>query len=127
VNATIIPAVVDEYAAAINHLDTDAYVATFAGDAIAYEPVGAPPYQGSAGIRQFFESTGGLFANLNIQWTFVQIVGNEVAIKWTADGVGKNGRSVTFEGIDLWTLNDVGKIQSLRAYWNPEPVVAQLS
>jgi steroid Delta-isomerase len=57
----------------------------------------------------------------------VQIVGNEVAIKWTADGVGKNGRSVTFEGIDLWTLNDVGEIQSLRAYWNPEPVVAQLS
>jgi steroid delta-isomerase len=120
------PAVVNEYAAAINNLDIDAYVANFATDGI-YELVGTPAYEGHAGVRQFFESTGGLFASINIQWQFVHLVGNEVAIKWMVDGVGKNGQSVTFEGIDLWTLNDAGKIKSLRAYWNPESVVAKLA
>jgi steroid delta-isomerase len=123
---TNIPAVINEYPAAINNLDADAYVATFASDAI-YELVGAPPFEGHAGVRQFFEGTGGLFSKINIRWTFVHLVDQEVAIKWAADGVGKNGQAVSFEGIDLWTLNGAGKIQTIRAYWNPEPVVAKLS
>ncbi len=124
---TTISALVNEYAAAISALDTDRYLATFADDAVAYEPVGSPACQGKTDIRQFFDNTASLFANLDMQFTFVHIIGDEVAIKWLVNGVGKNGVAVSFEGIDIWQLDRAGKIQTLRAYWHPEPVIAQLT
>ena len=48
-------------------------------------------------------------------------------MKWTGRGVGKNGRSVHFEGIDVITIGDDGKIASVRAYWDPTPVNAVLA
>jgi steroid Delta-isomerase len=122
-----ISTLVNEYAAAISALDIDRYLATFADDAVVYEPVGTPACQGKADIRQFFENIAGLFASNDMQFTFVQIIGDEVAIKWLVNGVGKNGVAVSFEGIDIWQLDRTGKIQTLRAYWHPEPVMAQLT
>jgi steroid Delta-isomerase len=122
-----IDSLVHDYIAAINNLDVNAYLANFADNAIAHEPVGTPAFVGHEGIRQFFENTGGLFASIHMQSSFVHVVGNEAAIKWTIQGTGKNSKSVTFEGIDLWKFNDANKIQTLNAYWNPEPVVAELT
>jgi steroid Delta-isomerase len=124
---TTIPSVVNDYAAAINSLDTDSYANTFAPNATAYEPVGSPAYEGHAGVRAFFEATGKLFASINFRWTFVNVVGSEVAAKWQADGVGKNGQAVAFEGIDLMTLNGAGKIQSVRAFWDAQALFAKLT
>jgi steroid Delta-isomerase len=124
---TTIPSVVNDYAAAINSLDSDSYANTFAPNATAYEPVGSPAYEGHAGVHAFFEATAKLFASINFRWTFVNVVGNEVAVKWQADGLGKNGQSVAFEGIDLMTLNGAGKIKSLRAFWDSQALVAQLT
>jgi steroid Delta-isomerase len=118
---------VSDYAAAISALNVDRYVATFADDVIAYAPVGAEAFIGKAGIRQFFENIGGLFAKIDFQFTFVEIIGDEIALKWQGSGVGKNGQAVSFEGIDIWRLNQAGKIQTLHAYWNPAPVVAKLA
>jgi steroid Delta-isomerase len=122
-----IPSVVNDYAAAINSLDIDSYANNFATNATAYEPVGSPAYEGDAGVRQFFEATSSLFASINFRWTFVHVVDNEVVSKWQAEGVGKNGQSVEFEGIDLMTLNEAGKIQSVRAYWDAQAMVAKLT
>jgi steroid Delta-isomerase len=122
-----IPSVVNDYAAAINSLDIDSYANNFAPNATAYEPVGSPAYEGHSNVRQFFEATASLFASINFRWTFVHVVDNEVVSKWQAEGVGKNGQSVTFEGIDLMTLNEAGKIQSLRAYWDAQAMVAKLT
>jgi steroid delta-isomerase len=40
--------------------------------------------------------------------------------------VGKNGREVTFAGIDVITVNEAGAIQTVRVYWNPVPVLTEL-
>jgi steroid Delta-isomerase len=56
----------------------------------------------------------------------VFIAGNQAAVKWTATGVSKRGNNVRFEGIDVFTINEAGKIQELQAYWNPAEMVAQL-
>lgn len=37
-----------------------------------------------------------------------------------------SGKSVTFEGITIFEMNEVGKIQTTRAYWNPEALMAQI-
>ncbi len=41
-------------------------------------------------------------------------------------GVSKTGKSVNFEGITIFEINEAGKIQTTRAYWNPAAMVAQL-
>ena len=37
-----------------------------------------------------------------------------------------NGKEVNFEGIDVFEVNADGKIQTVRAFWNPAEMIAQL-
>jgi steroid delta-isomerase len=120
------PKAVSDYFAAIRAMDVNSWLATFADDAVSQDPVGAPPMKGHAALRQFFEGIAGAFEKVGIFEDNVFTVGTEVAVKWTGRGTGKNGRDVTFEGIDIFELNDAGKIQTLRAYWQPATMMAQL-
>ncbi len=117
---------VADYFAAIRAMDADAWLSTLAADAVTHDPVGAPPNNGHAALRQFFEGIAGAFEKVRLFEDHVFVNGNEAAVKWTGRGVGKNGRSVTFEGIDVFEVNDEGKIQRLRGYWNPAAMMAEL-
>lgn len=117
---------VADYFAAIRAMDTEAWLASFAADAVSHDPVGAPPISGHAALRQFFEGIAGAFEKVGLFEDHVFVNGNEAAVKWTGRGVGKNGRAVTFEGIDIFRINDEGKIQTLRGYWNPAAMMAEL-
>jgi steroid delta-isomerase len=125
-SAELTQKIISEYFAALRAMDASAWVSTFAPDAVTYDPVGAPPNVGHAALRQFFEAVAGGFEKVGLFEDHVFIVGREAAVKWTGRGVGKNGREVTFEGIDVFEINDEGKIQSIRAYWNPAAMMAQL-
>ncbi len=114
------------YFAATRAMDTEAWVATFAPDAISYDPVGAPPTAGHDALRQFFEAILGAFDKVGLTEDQMFIAGNGAAVKWTGRGKGKNGREVRFEGINIFELNEDGQIQNLRAYWNPAEVMMQL-
>ena len=107
-------------------MDIDAWLSTFAEDAVSQDPVGAPPLSGQAARRQFFEGIAGAFEKVRLFEDQVFINGNEAAVKWTGRGTGKNGREVTFEGIDIFEINDAGKIQTLRGYWNPAAMMSEL-
>lgn len=122
----LIAKVIAEYFAAIRAMDTDAWVKTFAEDAVSHDPVGAPPNVGHDGLRRFFDGITGAFEKVGLFENDIFIVGNEAAVKWTGRGTGKNGREVTFEGIDFFEINDAGKIQTVRAYWNPAAMMAEL-
>ncbi|AFY36247.1 nuclear transport factor 2 family protein [Calothrix sp. PCC 7507] len=102
-------------------------VACFAENSISYDPVGGPALIGHDGLRQFFQSIADLFEQIGLVADFISINGHEAAVKWTGKGVGKNGRAVTFEGIDIFEVNEDGKIQSLRAYWNPAAMLTELT
>lgn len=49
-----------------------------------------------------------------------------MAIKWTGRRTSKNGKAVTFTGIDVLDLDDAGKIKHVRAFWNPGALMAQV-
>lgn len=121
-----IETLIADYFAAIRAMDGKTWVATFAEDAVVHDPVDQAPMKGHEQIGQFFQNIAGLFDKVGLQENFVQITGNEVAVKWTGQGVGKNGTEVTFEGIDIFEVNDTGKIQTLRGYWNPSAMIAKL-
>jgi steroid delta-isomerase len=113
------------YFAAIRAMDAQAWVATMAEDAISHEPDN-PPLQGHIALGQFFQGLADTFETVGLTEEFVSIVGNQAAVKWRGQGVGKNGRAVTFEGIDLFEFNADGKIQTLYAYWDPAAMMRDL-
>jgi steroid delta-isomerase len=118
---------ITEYFAAIRAMDVERWVATFAPDAVSHDPVGAPPHQGHAGLRQFLTGVLSLFESAGLTEDSVFIAGNSAAVKWTGRGVGRNGRSVSFEGIDVIEFNEEGKIVSVRAFWDPGPTVTAVT
>jgi steroid delta-isomerase len=122
----MIQKVVADYFAAIRAMDREAWVATFAADAVSHDPYGAPEHRGQAALRQFFDGLAGAFEQVGLTEDQVFIAGDGAAVKWTGRGTGKNGRAVTFEGIDVFTVNEAGRIQEVRAYWNPAALMAEL-
>lgn len=121
-----IPQPIQDYFAATRAIDVEAYLAAFAEDATNYDPVGGEPLKGHAAMRQFFQSIASMFEQVGLTEEFATVAGNEVAVKWKGIGISKQGNPVTFEGIDIFELNADGRIQTLKAYWNPEAMIAQL-
>ena len=118
--------VVSAYFAATRAMNMEAWVDTFADNAISHDPVGGPPLEGHDSLRQFFQGITQAFETVGLIEDKVFISGNGAAVMWTGRGVGKNGREVTFEGIDVFEVNAEGKIQKLWAYWDPAAMMAQL-
>jgi len=118
--------VIADYFAATRAMDSEAWVATFAEDAVSHDPVGAPPLEGKEALRQFFAGITGAFETVGLTEDSVFVAGNGAAVKWTGRGKGRNGREVTFEGIDVFEINEDGLIQQVRAYWNPAALMAEL-
>ena len=124
--AQIIPAVVGQYFAAIRRMDPDAWMACFTEQATGYEPGAPAPLQGHAALRQFLAGVLTAFQAIDLREDHVFSSGNRVAVKFTGHGTGKNDRKVIFEGIDVFEINQEGKIQTMWGYWDPAAMMAQL-
>jgi steroid Delta-isomerase len=122
----IVARAVKTYFEAIRAMDQQAWVNTFAEDAVSYDPVGALPTEGHKKLGEFFQAICGAFKTVGMTEDDVFIAANSAAVKWTGRGTSKQGRDVHFEGIDIFEVNEAGKIQTLRAYWNPAEMMAQL-
>lgn len=107
-------------------MNVDLVLTAFADDAVQTDPIGTPENVGRAAIGAFFEGIFSLFDTVTFTYDQIFAIGNDAAMKWTVRGKGKNGRAITFEGIDVVKLNDAGKIQTLTAYWDAAPVLAAL-
>ena len=113
-----------EYFAAIRAMDVERWVNTFDANAVSHDPVGTPPMHGHEALRQFLTQVNSGFDSLALTEDNVFINGNSAAVKWTGKGIGRNGKSVTFEGVDVIECNEAGKIVTVHAYWDPAPVMA---
>lgn len=122
----IVSRAIKTYFAAIRAMDIPAIVNTFAEDAVSHDPVGAQPIEGHQKLTEFFQSITAAFKEVGLTEDQVFIAGTGAAVKWTGTGISKQGNKVRFEGIDVFDVNEAGKIQRLYAYWNPAEMVAQL-
>src|SRR5262245_12114312 len=104
--------IINEYFAAISALDAERWVATFAEDATSDKP--GNPLTGHDALRAFFNGSAGGFEQMDMHATEIHPVGNEAGVKWVATGAGKNGRTVKFEGIDVFVINEAGTIQTCK-------------
>jgi steroid delta-isomerase len=114
------------YFLAIRAMDADAFANTFAEDGTTFDPVGSPGITGRDGLREFFQSICKNFKSVTLDEDSVFVAGNGAAVKWTGRGTSTTGKEVRFEGVDVFEVNEDGKIQTIRAYWNPVEMIAQL-
>lgn len=117
---------VAEYFAALSARDETAWVASFARNGALHDPADAPPFIGVDALRGFFQAACGAFAALTLTAENVFVCGSQAAVKFQGEGVGKNGRAVRFEGIDVFDINASGRIQRVRGYWDAAALFAQL-
>ncbi|MFN2513021.1 MAG: nuclear transport factor 2 family protein [Pyrinomonadaceae bacterium] len=122
----VISRAVRAYFEALRAMDQEAWVNTFAEDAVSYDPVGAQPTQGHQKLGEFFQTITAGFKQVGLTEDQIFVAGTGAAVKWTGRGVSKQGRKVHFEGIDIFEINESGKIQTLYAYWNPAELLGQL-
>ena len=114
------------YFLAIRAMDADAFANTFAEDGTTCDPMGTPPISGRPAIREFLQSICKNFKSVALNEDAVFVAGNGAAVKWTGSGTSASGKEVKFEGIDVFEVNQDGKIQNVWAYWNPAEMIAQL-
>ena len=114
------------YFLAIRAMDPEAIANTFAEDGTTYDPVGTPGVTGHGAIREFFSSIFKNFKSAALTEDSIFVAGDGAAVKWTGKGTSANGKNVNFEGVDVFEVNADGKIQTVRAYWNPAEMIAQL-
>ena len=118
--------IIDSYLVNMSAWNPEGCVINFAEDALSYDPVGEPPTLVHEGFQEFIGQLKAVFAKLEANKESIFIAGNEAAVKWTIKGVSKTQKTVTFEGISVFEINEAGKIHSTRAYWNPQTIIAQL-
>ena len=114
------------YFLAIRAMDPEAVASTFAEDATTYDPVDSPGITGRDAIREFFSSIYKNFKSVALTEDSIFVAGDGAAVKWTGKGTSANGKNVNFEGIDVFEVDADGKIRTVRAYWNPAEMIAQL-
>jgi len=114
------------YFLAIRAMDADAFANTFAENGTTFDPVGSPAVTGRAALREFLQSICKNFKSVSLYEDAVFVAGNGAAVKWTGRGTSTSGKEVNFEGIDVFEVNEDGKIQTIHAYWNPAEMIAQL-
>lgn len=117
---------VDRYFAAWRALDPTAWTACFAADAVSHEPYGATPVQGHAALKALFHTIAGALQEVSIRAEETHVAHNRAAVLFRGQGVGKNGKPVNVEGIDVFEFNDAGQILILWAYWDPATVLSKL-
>jgi steroid delta-isomerase len=112
---------VQRYWAAINARDVEGYLATFADDAVAHDPVGGAPLCSPEERRKFIQNLFGKFAQLRFTLDFLTAAGDSTAAKWTLSACTAEAALVQMEGIDTYRHGADGRIERLWAY--PAPPV----
>jgi hypothetical protein len=118
--------------AAVMSKNKDAWLALFADDICIEDPIGVSPVDPSGeGIRGADKLSG--FWDKNIapnDYTFTvhhsYAAGSEVAVHMTLDIVMAGAMTGQVNGIFTYRLDDQGKIDALRGYWELEAMMKTL-
>lgn len=119
-------ATVERYFEAISTQDADLLVQIFAPGGVMEDPVGARPLEDEEGLRRFVASIVENFDAMVLTPDESYHAGGEVAVRWTGRGRSKQGVEVEYAGIDVFTFDADEQITSMKGYWDPKALFAQL-
>jgi steroid delta-isomerase len=90
----------------------------FAPDGTIEDPVGSTPIQGTQAIIAYQQTFPTILDEIRIQSFDVTVAGQECAIKWRLRFKTKTGNVFFVDGIGILKINEQGKIQSDREYFD---------
>jgi len=109
-------AVADGYVDAYKRNDKDALLALFRRDATFEDPVGTPAHVGHAGIGEFWDQSHAL-AQIELVRQDLIVCGNEMAMRFEVHATVGDA-TMAIDAIDVFVVDNDGKIASLKAYWD---------
>ena len=90
----------------------------FAPDGTIEDSVGSTPIQGTQAILAYQQSFPTLLDELRFQSVDITVGGQEAAVKWRIRLKTKTGNVFFLEGIGIVKVNEDGKIQSARNFFD---------
>ena len=115
--------VVDAYVDSYRRNDKQACIELFAADAVWHDPVGEPPHVGHEGVGAFWDQARALAKSIELVPSDVIVCANQAAmvfeIQVTLDTPeGEPEAMMIMDAVEVFVLDDNGKISELRAYWD---------
>lgn len=89
------------------------WASAFAENAVLEDWVGTPPLKTSKAILAQIDDFISAFEGVGLYANFIHVNSNEAIAKWTGRGTMATGQEITFEGVDLFEFNRLGKIVRL--------------
>src|SRR5215203_6659003 len=121
-----IEAVIEDAFAGLVAFDVQRVINNFASDAVLEDPVGTPPMQGTQAIAAYLETFPTLFNQMKLYSLDIKVGGQEAAVKWRLRFTTRTGNVFFLEGIGFFKLNQGGKIELEREFFDLEYFVEQL-
>ena len=114
-------AAVTAYGAAYAARDRGAFLAAFSVDAEQVDPYPAPANVGHEAIRAIFDNAMNMGPDLILNVERNIVCGDTAAVDFNVR-LTSGAMLVGFSGIDVFTINDLGLITKVMAYWDPSTV-----
>ena len=103
-----------------NARDRARWTANWADDVILEDPVGGPTKRGREAVDASWDNSFKEGHTWTIDYVLMQICKNEAALHVVSTGTVDND-PVRLETIEIYTVNDAGKICYCKTYFNPPP------
>ncbi len=117
---------VEEYVAALNDLDAGRFLACFRGNCLVRDPHGSSIYRGTDELHQYIDTMRNTWSSFQLAPGRRYYGGSgRVAFTWEASATAHNGKTATFDGITVLTLES-GLIDGLEAYWDAPAMFEQI-
>jgi len=106
----------------------DAWLALFADDALVEDPVGhLPPIEGREALAGFWDAGIAALSSVRFDVTREWEAGDEAMLLATVTVAAPTGADASYDGTFNYTIDDEGRIASLRAFWDLPAVGAALT
>ena len=107
-------------------MDAQGTATVFAPDGTIEDPVGSTPIQGTQAILAYQQSFPTILDEIRIQSFDVTVCGHEAAVKWRLRFKTKTGNVFFVDSIGIIKVNENGKIQSDREFFDQAYFLSQL-
>jgi steroid Delta-isomerase len=121
-----IEAVIEDTFAGLVTFDVPRVINNFASDAVVEDPVGTPPIEGTQAIAAYLATFPTLFFQMKLYSLDIKVRGQEAAVKWRLRFTTRTGNVFFLDGIGYFKLNQEGKIQLEKEFFNLEYFLEQL-
>ncbi|WP_299202549.1 tryptophan 2,3-dioxygenase family protein [Brumimicrobium sp.] len=125
-NHQILETTIDNYFLTISQLDQEGWIDLFDENGYIEDPVGSRPYVGHDQLAIFFKGVVRFFKNLTMTMESIEIEKDFVNVYWKAEGTSYNDKSIKYQGVEIFQINDQGKILCAKVEWDPSIVAEQL-